>query len=253
YGGTDFGVPLFNVDEKPGMVGRNILPTVEIIKIDPDIGKFYKDENGFYIKCKPGEVGMLVAKILNFSAYTLYKDHEKTLRKVLRNVFEKDDAYLKTGDLLQVHVDGWVSFADRFGDTFRWKGENVSTLEVESILNMFPAIGMCNVYGVSIPKTDGKAGMATIQLDKNLDFELDQFSSFVIENLPPYAIPVFVRIKDELEFTGTHKLRKVNLRKEGYNIEEVKEPVFFWNNSTKKYKVFNKNDYENLMNNKLKV
>jgi citronellyl-CoA synthetase len=253
YGGTDFGVPLFNIDEKPGMVGRNILPTVEIIKIDPDTGEFYKDEDGFYIKCKPGEVGMLVGQILNFSEYTLYKDHEKTLRKILRNVFEKDDAFLKTGDLLQVHENNWVSFADRFGDTFRWKGENVSTLEVESILNMLPAIQICNVYGVAIPNTDGKAGMATIQLDKNVDFNLDQLSGFVIENLPPYAIPVFLRITDELEFTGTHKLRKVNLRKEGYNIEEIKEPILFWNSSTKKYTAFNKEDYQSLLNNKLKV
>ncbi|MFW9875224.1 MAG: AMP-binding protein [Candidatus Thorarchaeota archaeon] len=253
YGGTDFGVPLFNIDERPGMVGRNILPNVEILKMDPERGEFYKDENGFYIKCRPGEVGMLVGKILNFSVYTLYKDHEQTIKKVLRNVFEKDDAYLKTGDLLQVHDNHWVSFADRFGDTFRWKGENVSTLEVESILNMFPAIQICNVYGVSIPNTDGKAGMATIQLDKNLNFKLDQFSKFVIENLPPYAIPVFLRVKDELEFTGTHKLRKVNLRKEGYNTEIIDDPLFFWNNSTKKYKVFNKTDYQNLLNNTLKV
>ncbi|MBY8983989.1 MAG: AMP-binding protein [Candidatus Lokiarchaeota archaeon] len=251
YGGTDFGVPLFNIDEKPGMVGRHILPTVEIIKIDQDTGEFYKDENGFYIKCKPGEVGMLIVKIVNYSIFTLYKNHEKTIKKVLRNVFEKDDAYLKTGDLLQVHDNNWVSFADRFGDTFRWKGENVSTLEVESILNLFPAVQICNVYGVSIPNTDGKAGMATFQLDKNLDFELDQFSRFVSENLPPYAIPVFLRIIDELEFTGTHKLRKVNLRKEGYNIEEINDPVFFWNNSAKKYKDFNKIDYQNLLKNAL--
>lgn len=249
YGGTDFGVPLFNIDEKPGMVGRNILPTVEIIKIDPDTGEFYKNEQGFYIKCKPGEVGMLVGQILDFSAYTLYKDHEKTLRKILRNVFEKDDAYLKTGDLLQVHDNHWVSFADRYGDTFRWKGENVSTLEIESILNMFPAIQICNVYGVAIPNTDGKAGMATIQLDKKINFDLNQLSDFVIENLPPYAIPVFLRVKDELEFTGTHKLRKVNLRREGFNIEEINDPIYFWNNSTKKYKVFNKIDYLNLLNN----
>ena len=253
YGGTDFGVPLFNIDEKPGMVGRNILPTVEIIKIDQDTGEFYKDENGFYIKCKPEEVGMLIVKIVNYSAFTLYKNHEKTIKKVLRNVFEKDDAYLKTGDLLQVHNNNWVSFADRFGDTFRWKGENVSTLEVESILNIFPAIQICNVYGVSIPNTDGKAGMATIQLEKNLNFELDHFSRFVTENLPPYAIPVFLRIKEEVEFTGTHKLRKVNLRKQGYNIEKFNEPVFFWNNSAKKYKAFNKIDYQNLLNNTLNV
>ncbi|MHA2266767.1 MAG: AMP-binding protein [Promethearchaeota archaeon] len=242
YGGTDFGVPLSNVDAVPGMVGRNILPTVEIIKIDR-----------FYIKCKPGEVGMLVINIPNFSEFTLYKDHEKTVRKVLKDVFEKDDAYLKSGDLLLVHEDHWVSFADRFGDTFRWKGENVSTLEVESILNNFPAIQLCNVYGVAIPNTDGKAGMAAIQLVKGVDFDSNQFSNFVIDNLPPYAIPVFVRIKDELEFTGTHKLRKVTFRKEGYNPEEISEPLFYWDPASKKYKVFDTTEYQKLVGITLKV
>jgi acyl-CoA synthetase (AMP-forming)/AMP-acid ligase II len=253
YGATDVGVPLFNVDEVPGMIGRNIRPDIEIIKINPDTGEFYKSKDGFCIKCKPGEVGMLIAKILNYSEFTLYKNPEKTKIKVLRDVFEKDDAYLKSGDLLQLHDDHWVSFADRFGDTFRWKGENVSTLEVESIINSFPSVHMCNVYGVSIPNTDGKAGMAALKLDKKLDFDHDQFSRFVVENLPSYSIPVFLRIQDELEFTGTHKLRKVNLRKQGYNIEVIKDPVFYWDNSTKKYKVFDKIEYQNLLKNKLRV
>jgi citronellyl-CoA synthetase len=247
YGGTDFGVPLFNVDGVPGMVGRNILPTVEIIKIDQDTGEFYRDEEGFYIKCKSGEIGMLITQIVNYSEFTLYKDPQKTKLKVLRDVFEKDDAYLKTGDLLQLHDDGWVSFADRFGDTFRWKGENVSTLEVESILNQFPSIHMCNVYGVSIPNADGKAGMAALKLVKDLDFIPDQFSGFVVDNLPFYAVPVFLRIKDELEFTGTHKLRKVNLRKEGYNVEIVKDPIFFWDSPSKKYKTFGKPEYQSFL------
>ncbi|MHA2180355.1 MAG: AMP-binding protein [Promethearchaeota archaeon] len=253
YGGTDIGIPLSNVDGVPGMIGRNILPTVKIIKIDEDTGEFYRDENGFCIMCKSGEVGMLVINIPNFSEFTLYKDHEKTIRKVLRNVFEKDDAYLKSGDLLQLHDNHWVSFADRFGDTFRWKGENVSTLEVESVLNNFPAIQLCNVYGVAIPNTDGKAGMAAIQLVKEENFDPDQFSSFVIDNLPPYAIPVFLRIKDELEFTGTHKLRKVTFRKQGYNPEEIKEPLFYWDNAAKKYKVFDTIEYQKLVGITMKV
>ncbi|MFW9822406.1 MAG: long-chain-acyl-CoA synthetase [Candidatus Thorarchaeota archaeon] len=246
YGGTDFGVPLFNIDEVPGMVGRNILPMVEIIKIDRETGEFFRNEDGFCIKCNPGEVGMLVINIPNFAEFTLYKDHEKTLLKVLRNVFTKDDAYLKTGDLLQVHEDNWVSFADRFGDTFRWKGENVSTLEVESILNNFSTIQLCNVYGVAIPNTDGKAGMAAIELVKDADFDHEQFSHFVVENLPHYSRPVFLRIKDELEFTGTHKLRKVSLRKEGYNPEEISDPLYIWDSATKKYKVLDKEEYQKL-------
>ncbi|MHA2123034.1 MAG: AMP-binding protein, partial [Promethearchaeota archaeon] len=250
YGGTDFGVPLFNVDGVPGMVGRKILPTVEIIKIDQDTGEFYRNDDGFYIKCKSGEIGMLIVKIINYSEFTLYKDPEKTKLKVLRNVFEKDDAYIKTGDLLQLHDDNWVSFADRFGDTFRWKGENVSTLEVESIINKFPSIHMCNVYGVSIPNTDGKAGMAALKLVKDLEFDPDHFSNFVVDNLPHYSVPVFLRIQDELEFTGTHKLRKVNLKKQAYNIDIVKEPIFFWDNSTKKYEPFDKLEYQNLLKTK---
>jgi len=253
YGGTDFGVPLINIDGVPGMVGRNIRPDIEVIKIDQDTGEFYKNEDDFYVKCKPGEVGMLILNIPNYSEFTLYKNPEKTKLKVLRDVFEKDDAYLKSGDLLQLHDDHWVSFADRFGDTFRWKGENVSTLEVESILNNFPSIDMCNVYGVSIKNSDGKAGMAALKLDTKLDFDLDQFSRFVVDNLPFYSIPIFLRIIEELEFTGTHKLRKVNFRKEGYNIEIIKEPLFYWDISTKKYKVFDKVKYQNLLNNKLKV
>ncbi|KKK43328.1 hypothetical protein LCGC14_0482110 [marine sediment metagenome] len=253
YGATDVGVPLSNVDEVPGMIGRNILPTIEIIKIDPDTGEFFKNEEGFYIKCKSGEVGMLISQIANYSEFTLYKNPDKTKLKVLRDVFEKDDAYLKSGDLLQLHDDHWVSFADRFGDTFRWKGENVSTLEVESVLNSFPAVQMCNTYGVSIPNTDGKAGMAAIKLESKIDFDRDRFSTYVSENLPPYSIPIFLRIQDELEFTGTHKLRKVNLRKEGYNIEIVKETIYYWDNSSKNYKAFDKEIYQDLLNDKLRV
>ena len=253
YGGTDFGVPLFNINEKPGMVGRNILPTVEIIKINEDTGEFYKNEDNFNIKCKSGEVGMLIVKIANYSIFTLYKNPEKTKKKVLRSVFEKDDVYLKTGDLLQLHDDHWVSFADRFGDTFRWKGENVSTTEVEIILNSFPSIQMCNVYGVAIPNRDGKAGMVALQLVESQELDIDQFSNFIADNLPSYAIPVFLRMKDELEFTGTHKLRKVNLRKEGFDIEKVKDPLFIWDGKKKKYSPFDASKYKMLVNGKLKV
>ena len=99
----------------------------------------------------------------------------KTVNEILRNVFEKDDAYFNSGDLIQLHEDHRVSFADRFGDTFRWKGENVSTLEVESILNTFPSIQMCTVYGINIPNTEGKAGMAAIKLKESHKFNSKKF------------------------------------------------------------------------------
>jgi len=106
---------------------------------------------------------------------------------------------------------------------------------------------------VGIPNTDGKAGMAALKLDEKVEFDIDQFSRFVDDNLPFYSRPVFLRIIEELEFTGTHKLRKVNFRKEGYNIEIIKEPIFYWDNSAKKYKAFGKIEYQNLRENKLRI
>ena len=253
YGATDFGGAFFNIDEVPGMVGRKIIPGYELIKIDQDTGDIIKAENGYATKCKAGEVGMLLGDLGDRVDFNLYNDPKQTKKKILRNVFKKDDAYLNSGDLLQLHEDHWISFADRLGDTFRWKGENVSTLEIESVLNNFPSVQMCNVYGVSIPNTDGKAGMATLKLYEKDSFDQDQFSKFVTENLAAYAKPVFLRIAVELEFTGTHKLRKVNLRKQGYNVEEIKDPLFFWDNSTKKYKVFDRTEYQNLLNDKLRL
>jgi acyl-CoA synthetase (AMP-forming)/AMP-acid ligase II len=111
---------------------------------------------------------------------------------------------------------------------------------------------MCNVYGVEIPNTDGKAGMICIKLDDKKSFSIDLFSQFVAKNFPKYSIPIFIRIKDELEFTGTHKLRKVNLRKEGYDINAIKDQLYFWDSTSNRYKIFEREQYQNLINGKIK-
>lgn len=253
YGGTDLGIPFINLEGVPGMVGRNVLPNYEIIKVDEDTEEFVRGEDGLCVRCNPGEIGMAMVKIEYDENYALYKNRESTMKKILFDVIEKGDAFLKSGDLVKLHEDNWVSFADRVGDTFRWKGENVSTLEVESILNKFPSIEICNVFGVAISNYDGKAGMAAIKLNIEEEFHPDQFSSFVSDNLPDYSIPIFLRIKDELEFTGTHKLRKVNLRKEGFDLEKVKDPLYFWDGQEKKYIPFDATKYQMLVNGKLRV
>ncbi|MFW9785224.1 MAG: long-chain-acyl-CoA synthetase, partial [Candidatus Heimdallarchaeota archaeon] len=144
-------------------------------------------------------------------------------------------------------------FADRFGDTYRWKGENVSTLEVEMILNSYPEIEYCTVYGVEIPKHEGKAGMVAIKLKKADQLNLKKFANFTVENLPKYSIPIFLRVQDELEFTGTHKLRKVNLRKQGYDINKISEPMYLWNSSTQSYNLLKNEDYLGILDGKLKL
>ncbi|MBA7675882.1 hypothetical protein ES703_84121 [subsurface metagenome] len=101
---------------------------------------------------------------------------------------------------------------------------------------------------MEIPNTDGKAGMICIKLYDKKSFDTDSFSHFVAENLPKYSIPLFIRIKDDLEFTGTHKLRKVNLRKQGYDINTIKDQLYVWDSTSNRYKIFDREKYQTLMN-----
>ncbi|MFX1281745.1 MAG: AMP-binding protein [Promethearchaeota archaeon] len=250
YGLTEGHRTLFNADEIPGMVGRNSMGGLELAKVDPDSGEFFKNERGYCIRCNTDDVGMALLKLEKRSFFTGYKDKEKTQKKILHNVFRNNDSYFNTGDMLKLHDNLWVSFADRFGDTFRWKSENVSTLEVESILNSFPAIQMSAVYGVAIPNTEGKAGMAAIKLNSSFKFDLDEFSRFILEVLPGYSIPVFIRFPNELEITGPYKIKKVVLKREEYDIELIKEDMFFWEPKSKKYIPFTKSIYELIIDGK---
>jgi acyl-CoA synthetase (AMP-forming)/AMP-acid ligase II len=169
-------------------------------------------------------------------------------------VFIKNDTYFNTNDMLMLHVDLWVSFADRFGDTYRWKGENVSTLEIESILNSYPSIYMSAVYGVSIPNTEGRAGMAAINLKPSLKFEIADFSQFILDVLPSYSIPVFIRIcEDDLEITGPYKIKKTNLRREAYDIELISDNIFLWNQQDRKYIFLDNDIYHELINGQFKI
>ncbi|NVM28464.1 MAG: long-chain-acyl-CoA synthetase [Candidatus Helarchaeota archaeon] len=255
YGSTESHRAFVNVDEIPGYIGKYNMPGIVLAKVDPETEEFYKNERGFYVKCKAdGDVGMALIKLDAKDFFAAYKDQKKTKKKLLFDVFRKNDCYFNSGDLIMLHEGGWLSFYDRTGDTFRWKSENVSTLEVESIINSYPSILTSTVFGVIIPNAEGRAGMAAIKLDPTLQFELGDFSQFVRDVLPNYSIPVFIRICDELELTGgTLKVKKFNLKKEGYDLELVKDPLYFWNASIKKYEPFNKGVFQQFLDGKLKI
>jgi acyl-CoA synthetase (AMP-forming)/AMP-acid ligase II len=253
YGMTEGAAGFLNIDGVPGMIGRLTSPNIELARIDIETGEFLRDENGSCIRCKPGEIGMCLQKITEDSIFTGYKNKEKTKQKLLHDVFEKGDEYFISGDILKLHDDWWVSFADRFGDTYRWHGENVSTLEVENILNSNSSVSTSAVYGVAIPKAEGNAGMATIKLQESIKFEPEEFSRFIIEVLPGYSIPVFIRIRDELEFTGPYKIKKVTLKKESYNIDIIKDEMYFWDSSNKKYCPLDDELYKKIINGKIRI
>ena len=232
YGSTEGNVSLFNFDGREGAVGR--VPkylrkrfNVRVIQFDVETETPVRGPGGFCIECGPGQVGECVGRIGGDARgeFAGYVDKAASEKKVLRNVFEKGDAWFATGDLMRTDTDGYLYFVDRIGDTFRWKGENVSTNEVAERLQAAAGVREANVYGVAVEGADGRAGMAGLVVDA--DFDIAAFGEHVARELPPYAQPLFVRILPAIETTGTFKVRKVDLVADGYDPARIKGPLYF--------------------------
>lgn len=223
YGATEGNAPLANIEGRPGMVGR--LPGGQaLLACDPETGAVRRNARGRCVRVEtPGETGLLVGRITLFRRFDGYLDQRATESKVLRDVFRRGDAWFNTGDLMTLHEDDWLSFADRVGDTFRWKGENVSTNEVSLALNRAPGVLDSNVFGVKVPNAEGRAGMACLRVSES--FDLDAFRQHVDSVLPSYARPLFLRIERELRTTSTFKHQKVDYVAEGYDPAKVEEPL----------------------------
>ena len=214
---------LLNKDETIGMTNAK----VGIFKYDVAEDKLVKDKNNKYIEVDDNQPGLLLVEIGPNAIYNGYTDKKASEEKVVKNVLVEGDRWFNTGDLVKTMDVGFslgrkhYQFVDRVGDTFRWKSENVSTNEVAEILNSFEHVNMANVYGVKVPKSEGRAGMVAFKCALH-DFNWDEVSSFVANNIPTYAQPIFVRIIEELETTGTFKLKKNDLREEAYHLDKVK-------------------------------
>jgi len=187
-----------------------------------------RDSKGFMIKVKKGEAGLMLGEITDKTPFDGYTDPEKTEKAIFRDVFEKGDAWFNTGDMMRDIGFRHAQFVDRLGDTFRWKGENVSTTEVEQILDGFEQIVESVVYGVEIPGTNGRAGMAELRLDRPHDqVDHDALTAYLKRELPPYAIPVFLRVTDHsVDTTGTFKHQKNKLKEEKYDLSKHDDPVY---------------------------
>ena len=233
YGATEGNTGFMNFENKVGSVGRmpfSFLSNARLIRYDVETDTHPRDERGFCIECDTDEPGELIGRIPTSGSrgvgrFEGYTSKEATERKILRDVFRRGDAWFLSGDLLRQDDEGFFYFVDRIGDTFRWKGENVSTQDVAESLSGFPGLELANVYGVEVEGADGRAGMAAIALSPETHFDGKLFYAFVAERLPAYAAPAFVRIVEGLETTGTLKLPKVALQKEGYDIERIRDAV----------------------------
>ncbi|MEO3757646.1 long-chain-acyl-CoA synthetase FadD6 [Mycobacterium sp. B14F4] len=210
-GNTAF-VNFFNLDKTTG-----ICPTpVAFVQYDPDSGDPVRDENGRVRKVPNGEPGLLLSKVSNFQPFDGYTDQKESEKKLVRDAFKEGDVWFNTGDLMRSQGFGHAAFADRLGDTFRWKGENVATTEVEAAISTDPQVEEATVFGVEVEGAGGRAGMAAIELKEGQEFDGKALAKAAYDKLPGYAVPLFVRVVKELAHTSTFKSQKVDLRKEGY-------------------------------------
>ncbi len=241
YGATEGNTIMVNFTGKVGAVGYyppilSFLNNARIVKFDVASETHLRGPDGFCIECGPDEEGEMLGRISNtagrFEGYTSAEASEK---KILRDVFKKGDAWFRSGDLLSSDREGYFYFVDRIGDTFRWKGENVSTQEVAELLSDFPGLTMINVYGVEVPGADGRAGMLAFVPEKGVEFDGAALYRHVGAKLPAYAAPLFVRALQDAEVTGTFKLRKVDLQKQGFDPEFVSDPLFVRDESAASY------------------
>uniref|UniRef100_A0A8D0E582 long-chain-fatty-acid--CoA ligase n=1 Tax=Salvator merianae TaxID=96440 RepID=A0A8D0E582_SALMN len=259
YGATEGNVGFINYIGKVGAVGRtNLLIKLttpfEIIQYDIDQDEPVRDDKGLCIPVATGEKGLFVAKITGRAPFHGYAgERQKTEKKILRDVLKRGDCYFNSGDLLMQDHEGFLYFKDRVGDTFRWKGENVATSEVEITLASLEFIQDIIVYGVPVPGHEGKIGMAAIQLKEGLSFDGKKLYAHVKGYLPNYAIPHFIRIQAALELTGTYKYRKAHLVKEGYDPATINDPLFFLDDSEKCYVPMTQQIYNCIIEKKLKL
>ncbi|XP_017261330.1 hsFATP2a_ACSVL_like domain-containing protein [Kryptolebias marmoratus] len=241
YAATEGNIGFINYTSKIGAVGRvnfvhKFFFPFTLIKFDVEKEEPVRNSEGLCIEAATGETGLLVGRVTRRSPFIGYAGNkQQTEKKRLRDVLEKGDLYFNTGDLLRLDHNNFVYFQDRVGDTFRWKGENVATSEVADILTMAPCISEANVYGARVEGHEGRIGMAAVTLKEGEKFDCADVYKQVVNYLPAYARPRFIRVQSCLEMTGTFKMKKVKLVEEGFNPALIQDPLYFLDSEKSTY------------------
>lgn len=216
YASSEGNVGFTNIFNFDNTVGFSPMPYA-LVKYDKDQEAPVRDAKGRMIKVKRGEVGLLIGEITDKTPFDGYTDAGKNASCVFTDVFKNGDKYFNTGDLMREIGFRHAQFVDRTGDTFRWKGENVSTTEVENIATGHADLAEAVVYGVEIANTNGRAGMAAITPHAGHQIDFDGLYQHLKRELPAYAVPLFLRVKTAMETTGTFKYQKSGLKNEGFD------------------------------------
>ncbi len=224
YASSEGNAAFINVFNVPRSTGLFPMP-LAYVEYDPDTGAPLRDDNGRVRRVPAGEPGLLLSPVNRLQPFDGYTDKESSEKKLVRNAFREGDCWFNTGDVMSPQGMGHAAFVDRLGDTFRWKGENVATTQVEAALASDDSVEDCTVFGVEVPRTGGRAGMAAVKLRDGAEFDGQSLARSVYDQLPGYALPLFVRVVDSIEQTTTFKSRKVELREQAYGTD-VEDPLY---------------------------
>ncbi|XP_045704857.1 bile acyl-CoA synthetase [Phyllostomus hastatus] len=250
YGSTEGNIGFVNYPGRCGAVGKTscflrMLSPFELVQFDTEAAEPVRDKAGFCVPVGPGEPGLLLSRVLGRHPFLGYRGpRELSERKLVRKVRRPDDVYYNSGDVLSMDREGFLYFRDRLGDTFRWKGENISTREVEGVLSLVDFLQEVNVYGVPVPGYEGKVGMAAVQLVPGQAFDGQRLYQHVRTWLPAYAVPHFIRIQDTLEITKTFKLIKSHLVREGFNVGVIADSLFVLDNQAQAFRPLTQEIYQ---------
>ena len=252
YASTEGNVWLYNLEGKIGSVGRlpphvAVRDPIALVRFDYGSQTPARRPDGFCIRCADGEVGEALGRIGKEpgARFEGYSEEIETERKTLRDVFEPGDVWMRTGDLMRRDANGFYTFVDRIGDTFRWKGENVSTSEVEAALCACPGVEEAVVYGVLVPGADGRAGMGLLRIDRL--FDLDALPGR-LNILPKYARPLFLRIAAKIEITETFKTKRRAYVNEGFDPERIEDPLYMFDGQRQAFVVLDTERYAAIRN-----
>jgi fatty-acyl-CoA synthase len=224
YAASEGNTAFINVFNVPKSAGFSPLPGA-YVQYDTDTGAPLRGDDGRVQRVATGEPGLLLSPVTRLQPFDGYTDPSASEKKLVRNAFRDGDCWFNTGDVMSPQGMGHAAFVDRLGDTFRWKGENVATTQVERALSSNKAVEECTVFGVEIPQTGGRAGMAAIKLRDGVDFDGNALAETVYSQLPVYALPLFLRVVDSMEHTTTFKSRKVDLREQAYGAD-IADPLY---------------------------
>jgi fatty-acyl-CoA synthase len=224
YASSEGNAAFINIFNVPRTAG--IAPTpLAYVEYDADTGAPLRGDDGRVRRVPAGQPGLLLSPVSRLQPFDGYTDKESSEKKLVRNAFKEGDCWFNSGDVMSPQGMGHAAFVDRLGDTFRWKGENVATTQVEAALASDDAVEDCTVFGVEVPRTGGRAGMAAVKLREGAEFDGQSLANTVYDQLPVYALPLFVRLVDSIEQTTTFKSRKVELRDQAYG-PDVEDPLY---------------------------